>query len=227
MEIENEFTKIASLIGERVRALILWSLLDQKAYTASELSIMADISRQSVSNHLSKLIEAELICADKQGRHKYFRLADENIAHVIESMAGLIPHKKIEIKKSANAEKLSFARSCYDHLAGKISVEITNALLNKNIICLNENSFVVTSFGEKWFDEIEINIYDLKRKNRSFAHKCLDWTERKHHIAGALGAAILEQFLEKDFIRKKKDSREILITTVGKKFFYEKLNISL
>lgn len=225
MEIENEFTKIASLIGERARALILWSLLDQKAYTASELSIIADISRQSVSNHLSKLIDAKLVCADKQGRHRYFRLTDENIAHVIESMASLIPHKKIEIKK--NAKKLSFARTCYDHLAGKISVEIVNALLNKNIICLDKDSFKVTEFGEKWFDEIGINIDNLKSKKRSFAHKCLDWTERKHHIAGALGNAILEKFLEKDFIRKKKNSREILITTVGKKFFYEKLNIIL
>ncbi|WP_226294333.1 ArsR/SmtB family transcription factor [Aquimarina algicola] len=215
MEIENQFSKIASLIGDKTRSIMLWYLLDEKAYTATELAVAANISRQSASNHLSKLIEANIVSVEKQGRHRYFQLANEQVAQVIESMASLIPDQKIEVKKNAEAQKLAFARTCYDHLAGNISIQITNSLLEQKIIVLKDDSFEVTDFGIDWYRELGIDINSLKNKKRSFAHKCLDWTERKHHIAGALGSAMLEKFLEKDWMRKKQNSREIVITTLG------------
>lgn len=226
MELENELSKIASLIGDKGRSIMLWSLLDGRAYTATELAVFANISRQSVSNHLSKLIEANLVTAEKQGRYRYFRLANEQVAHVIESMASLIPKQKIEIKKSAEAQKLAFARTCYDHLAGKISIELVNSLLENKIIILSGTAFEVTDLGKNWFDKLGIDIDALKNKKRSFAHKCMDWTERKHHIAGALGAAILKNFLKNDWIRRKPNTREIVITTLGELRLFDELKIT-
>ena len=225
MELENQFTKVTSLIGDKVRSVILWSLLDGKAYTATELSTFSNSSRQSVSNHLSKLIEAELISVEKQGRHRYFRLANEQVAQVIESLASLIPNHQIEIKKTKEAQMLATARTCYDHLAGKLSIEIKNALLEQELITLSNNVYEVTERGENWFKKFGIDIDILKQKKRSFAHPCLDWTEREHHIAGALGKAILEICLKNDWVRRKNNSREIIITTLGKKKLKEELKI--
>ncbi|TJY36047.1 ArsR/SmtB family transcription factor [Pontimicrobium aquaticum] len=227
MEVENQFSKIASLIGDKTRSIMLWSLLDGKAYTATELAVSANITRQSASNHLSKLMEAKLILVEKQGRHRYFRLANEKVAQVIESMASLILDEKIEIKKSAEAKKLAFARTCYDHLAGKLSVEIVTSLMEQKIITLNDNSFEITDYGKDWFVELGINVESLKNEKRSFAHKCLDWTERRHHIAGALGAAILKNFLEKDWIRRKQNTREVIVTSLGESMLSEKLKIMI
>ncbi len=227
MEVENQFTKVASLIGDKVRAMILWSLLDGKAYTATELGTLSNTSRQSVSNHLSKLMEAKLICVEKQGRHRYFRLANEQVAQVIESMASLISNHKMEIKKSVEAQKLACARTCYDHLAGKLAIKIEKSLIYQDIIILHDKSYRVTDFGNVWFENLGIDIDNLKSKKRSFAHSCLDWTEREHHIAGALGAAILEMCLKKDWIRRKQNSREIIITPLGERKFKEELKVTL
>ena len=226
MEVENEFSKIATLIGDKARSIMLWSLLDGKAYTATELAVSANISRQSVSNHLSKLMEADLVTVEKQGRHRYYRLANELVAQVIESLASLIPNQKIEIRKSPESQKLAFARTCYDHLAGKLSVELVTFLKEKKVIVLNENDFVVTDSGKNWFAEFGIDVDTLRNKRRSFAHKCMDWTERKHHIAGALGAAILEHFLKNDWIRRKQNTREIVVTALGEMKLFDELKIT-
>lgn len=226
MNVENQFSKIASLIGDKTRSIMLWSLLDGKAFTATELAISADTSRQSASNHLAKLTEAKLVTVEKQGRHRYFRLANEEVAQVIESMASLIPNRGIEIKKSLEAQKLDFARTCYDHLAGNLSIQLVSALLGKRVILFDGDRFDVTDFGKNWFGELGIDIDELKNKKRSFAHKCLDWTQRKHHIGGALGAAILENFLKNDWVRRKANTREIVVTSLGERKLFEQFAIT-
>lgn len=225
MKVENEFSKIARLIGDKARSIMLWSLLDGKAYTATELAVCSNISRQSVSNHLSKLMEADLILAEKQGRHRYYRLANEQVAQAVEALASLIPDKKIEINKSPEAEKLAYARTCYDHLAGELSIQMTTSLLEKGVIVVVEKNYSVTEFGKDWFAEIGIDVENLKTKQRSFAHQCMDWTERKHHIAGALGAAILDHFFKNDWIRRKQNSREVVITALGEMKLFNELKL--
>lgn len=221
----DEFSKIASLIGDKGRAVMLWSLLDGKAYTATELATFANVSRQSVSNQLSLLLEANLVAVEKQGRYRYFRLANEHVAKVIESMGSLIPNQKAEIKMTAEAQKLAFARTCYDHMAGQISVALVEFLKEKEIVILKGEAFEVTKTGHDWFSELGIDVTTLTAKKRSFAHKCLDWTERKHHIAGALGAAILEKFLKKDWVRRKPNTRELLITPLGELKLFDELKL--
>jgi DNA-binding transcriptional ArsR family regulator len=226
MEIEDRFGYIATLLGDKARAIMLWSLLDGKAYTATELSICANISKQSASNHLAKLLDAQLLAVEKQGRHRYYRLANPRVAQVIESMASLIPDAQIKsINTKPKAKNIAYARTCYDHLAGELGVKITNALIKKDILKPIDNDYTVTAYGLKWFSKLDINIDELKLKKRSFAHKCLDWTERKHHLAGSLGAALLEYMICNDWIRKKKNSREVLVTSLGVKELNNRLEL--
>ena len=174
------------------------------------------------------MIEANILSVAKQGRHRYFKFANEHVAHVIESMASLIPNNKEYKKiKGPKLNKLTYARSCYDHLAGSIGVKITNALLDNKLIEISSNEYEVTKVGEKWFCDIDINIDELQSKKRSFAHPCLDWTERKHHIAGALGAAMLATMITKYWLRKKANSRELLITPKGKVELKKRLHLEL
>ena len=228
MNFEKEYTYIASLLGDKARSLMLWSLLDGKAYTATELAAFADISRQSASNHLTKLINAQLLIVEIQGRHRYFRLANNRIATAIESMASLIPQNQINSKKNISKyNKLFYARTCYDHLAGELGVKITNALIKQGILIGSKKEFIVTPKGEKWFNKIGINLNELKKKKRSFARKCLDWTERKHHLAGSLGASLLEYMLKNDWLRKKQFTREVYLTSIGKQALNDMLNIKM
>jgi DNA-binding transcriptional ArsR family regulator len=224
---EDKFGEVAALIGDKARSVMLWCLLDGRAYTATELAICANISAQSASNHLSKLIRANIIVVEKQGRHRYYRCAGPHVAQAIESLASLVDvnqNKRIEI---APADEITHARTCYDHLAGKLGVVVTRAMLDKKIIRLYENKYDVTDMGERWFASFDIEVAELRKMKRSFAHPCLDWSERKHHIAGALGSALLTMMLEKDWIRRKRNTRAILITPKGQLILRENLAIKI
>lgn len=227
-EFENQFSQLASLLGSKSRSVMLWNLLDGRAYTATELSLCAEISAQSASNHLTKLVNANLLTVEKQGRHRYYRYASPEVARVVESMASLLPisrdNQRME-KPEPTGEM--FARTCYDHLAGKVGVDMTNMLINKGMIETVGKKYKVTPSGKEWFHSIGIDINELKSQKRSFAYQCLDWSERKHHIAGALGAAILQILLQKDWIRKKENSRKIIITPKGKRGLKNKLNLKI
>src|SRR6476620_205630 len=124
MQNEKQFTEVATLVGDRSRATILWHLLDGRAFTATELSVLSDISAQSASNHLSLLVKANLLSVEKQGRHRYYRFANDEVAHVIESLAGLGGSIKTARRIDAEPEGIKYARTCYDHLAGKLAVDI-------------------------------------------------------------------------------------------------------
>ena len=225
---QKQFVQISELIGDKARATMLWCMLDGRAYTATELALCADISAQSASNHLKKLISANLLAMEKQGRHRYYRYQSPDVAQVIESMAGLITFNENTKKKILpKPTPITYARTCYDHLAGKFGVALTQALIHKNIIKLSEQTYEVTATGEKWLHQLGIDTELLKHQKRAFAYPCLDWSERKHHIAGALGAAILKVFLHKQWIKKKPDSREISITPKGKIELKDKLNLEL
>lgn len=203
-------------------------MLDGKAYTATELAISANISPQAASNHLTKMIKANIITVEKQGRHRYFKYASEEIAQIIESIASLIPlndeYKKIKTHKLTN---FTYARTCYDHLAGCLGVKITASLVDQKIIEISDKNYKVTQLGKKWFSEMDIDTDIIQLKKRSFAHQCLDWSERKHHIAGALGASLLETMIKKDWLRKKTNSRELILTSKGKIALKNKLNLEV
>lgn len=214
--LENDFSEIASLLGDKSRAIMLWNLLDGRAYTATELANCSGVSLQSASNHLAKLLQNNILTVEKQGRHRYYRFSSPEVAQVIESMASLLSlqkdYKKVNRPK---ATAFTYARTCYKHLAGEVGVKITEALIFQGIIAPLEKQYVVTNKGKQWFLNLGINTEEIQNVKRSFAHQCLDWSERKHHIAGALGDAFLEMMLTNDWFRKHKNTRELVLTSKG------------
>ena len=225
---ENQFKQIATLIGDPTRATILWTLLEGKAFTATELAVAAETSPQNISMHLAKLVHAGLLCVERQGRHRYYKFSRKDIAYGIEAMANLIPYT--ETTKSIPGENnspIKYCRTCYDHLAGKVGVLITDSLIQQKIIVDKTNSFTVSARGQKWFSNLDINIDNLKQERRFLIRPCLDWSERRHHMAGSLAASLLDKMLSADWLRKTKNSRAVIITGKGQKKLYEYFNISL
>ncbi|HMH24416.1 MAG TPA: winged helix-turn-helix domain-containing protein [Puia sp.] len=227
METEEQFGQIASLIGERARAKMLWHLLDGRAFTATELSLRASVSPQSASMHLNKLIQAGLLSVEHQGRHRYYQFSSRDVAYAIEAIASLLPRGKKEARELPPVNgHIKYCRSCYDHLAGKMGVALADGLVQRKLITPAGGQYAITPSGKKWFAALDIDIDELKAQRRNFARQCLDWSERRHHLAGSLGAALLEKMLGDDWLRKTKSSRVIIVTAFGEKKFYDLLGYS-
>lgn len=222
---ENQFIKIAALLGDPTRAVVMWTLLDGKAFTATELAITANTSPQNMSMHLAKLLDAGLLCVEKQGRHKYYRFSNKETAYAIEAMASLIPPATSEKKKKDQNSPIKNCRTCYDHLAGKIGVALAESLLEQGIILDIDTKFEVSPKGEKWFSDFGIHLDDLKKQRRIFLKPCLDWSERKNHIAGSLGSSLLDKMIADDWLRKTENSRAVQITGKGEKELFRLFKI--
>jgi len=225
---EDQFIKTASLIGDPTRASILWTLLDGRAFTATELAVSTNTSPQNISMHLGKLLEADLLCVEKQGRHKYYRFSNKEVAYAVEAMANLVPKPEVSLKnKSENYPPIKFCRTCYDHLAGKIGVALTDSLLEQKIIIEKNNVYEISPEGEKWFSRFGINIEEAQKQKRIFLKPCLDWSERRNHIAGSIGALLLNKMIAEDWLRRTKDSRAMIITGKGEKELLKNFKITL
>lgn len=224
---EQQFKDIAALVGDPTRATILWTLLDGKALTATELALAADTSPQNISMHLARLLQAGLLGAERQGRHRYYRFSGNEVAYAIEAMASLVSRPTHPEKAAENTSPVKYCRTCYDHLAGKIGVSVTDSLLREKIIISNEGTFTVGRKGIKWFAALGIDTAALQLERRSFLRPCLDWSERRHHIAGSLAAALLHKMLSDDWIRQTRQSRAVVITAKGKKNFYEYFRLTV
>jgi len=222
---KEHFKKISALVGEPVRATILWTLLDGKAFTASELAIAADTSASNISMHLARLVNAGVLKAESHGRHRYYAFSNNKIAYAVEALATLIP---LPSKKAITVDELQpiqQCRTCYDHLAGKTGVLLTDAFLKQKIIKQRNSSFELTPKGQKWFHAMQIDTDELQQQRRSFLRPCLDWSERRYHMAGSLAAALLDKMLSQDWLRKTKNSRAVVVTAKGQENLYKKLKI--
>ncbi len=217
-ELKDNFSQMAALIGDKARAKMLWSLLDGRAYTATELANVADITKQACSHHLAKLEGANLLQSVKQGRHKYYRYANDEVAQVIESLAYLLPHPPIDSSTCHHRKSgLQYARSCYDHLAGQLGVEVTQALVHQKVLLPFPNHYQLGEQAAAFFRALSVDLPSLQQSSRKFAYPCLDWSERKPHLAGALGAALLDVMLARDWLRRRRNSRELILTGAGKR----------
>ena len=230
MKVNLEFTALTSLIGEPVRATILWNLLDGRALTATELAMRANVSSSGASMHLNKLVQANLLAVESQGRHRYYKLSNAEVAFAVEALAALIPAKDENQPLPSKIRSLNdpkYCRTCYDHLAGTIGVAITERLVKQRIITPREKEYDVTKKGIKFFADFDIDVEQLRTQRRFFAKACLDWSERKPHLSGALGAEFLSSLIELDWLRRLSDSRAVSITSSGKKGFSETLKLEL
>src|SRR5215471_8639202 len=182
--------EIAALVGEPARATMLSALLDGRALTAAELAFAARITPQTASTHLAKLTEAGLISAIRDGRHRYFRLASAKVAEMLNGIMAVALENRPRYKSlSRQARELSDARVCYDHLAGRLSVDLADFFNDREYIIFGDEAAEVTPEGVRFLAEFGIDLTD-RQKRRHLCRSCLDWTERRPHIGGAVGAAI-------------------------------------
>lgn len=228
MIVDDKFIALTGLICESTRAKMLWNLLDGRAYTASELAVVADVSSTAASNHLAKLLAANLVKVETQGRHRYFSFSKPEVAYAVESLASLANDDEKAISNMAPEEKgIKYCRTCYDHLAGVVGVRIAEALENKKIITKSDSGYVVTKKGWNWFAKFGITEDRFTNKRRAVTKQCLDWSERRPHLAGQLGALLLDKMFEKKWFRKSKFSRELVVTSKGSQEIYELLRVDV
>ncbi|HJV51235.1 MAG TPA: helix-turn-helix domain-containing protein [Noviherbaspirillum sp.] len=207
---------IAALIGDHARAEALTALMSGRALTATELAAAASVTKQTMSAHLAKLLGAGLLAVEAQGRHRYFRLADEEVAHLLESLMGVAYMTgAVRLRSSPRDPALRQARVCYDHLAGELGVRIYANLLDMRALALDGDGLQATDAGRRWFARIGIDTDALLLKRRPFCRTCLDWSERRHHLAGSLGAALFSRCLEMGWARRAAGSRVVTFTPEG------------
>jgi len=218
--------RIAALIGDHARAEILTALVAGQALTATELAQVAGVTKQTVSAHLAKLLDARLIVAESQGRHRYFRLADRDVAALLESLMGVAYRAgAMRVRSSPREPALRKARVCYDHLAGELGVLVFDSLEQRRLLRPAEDGPQLTRQGEQFFLEMGIDVAGLGRERRALCRACLDWSMRRHHLAGALGAAVLNRCLDSGWARRIKGSRVVSFSAGGERALRERFSL--
>lgn len=231
----NSIASLASLFGDPSRASMLQGLMDGRALTSAELATIAGVTPQTASGHLSQLTEAGVLKSVKQGRHRYYRLATPSIAQLFENLmqvtAEMKPLPSRPLRTGPKDLALRSARTCFDHLAGDLGVAIADSLLAKKFIELNEDGGFVTDKGNLFFARASIQ---LPKMSKSGSHSskitckpCLDWSVRRPHLAGKLGAVLCHHCLEAGWLRKQNGSRAVTITPKGHAAFYELFDFRL
>jgi DNA-binding transcriptional ArsR family regulator len=206
----------AALIADPARAAMLTALLDRQPKSAGELAMVAGVSAQSASMHLAQLLAGGFLRVSAEGRHRYYRMARPEIAHAIESLGAISTVQKY--RPAGASRELCYARTCYDHLAGELAIRLADMMERKHFLrAKNEREYEITSDGEKFLSDWQINVVELRRSRRNFARRCLDWTERRDHLAGAVGAAICKKMIEVRWITRDKKSRAVHVTHAGQK----------
>jgi DNA-binding transcriptional ArsR family regulator len=214
--------RIAALLGDAARADVLTALMTDRALTATELAVIAGVTKQTMSAHLSKLLDASLVAVDQQGRHRYFRLADEDVAALLESLMGVAFRTgAVRLVSSPREPALRKARICYDHLAGEIGVRAYEALLRIGAFDWSRDSLRLSESGAEWFRHLGIDTQAAARQRRTFCRPCMDWSERRHHLAGSLGAALLTRLHDLGWAERQKNTRVIRFTPRGQRAFQD------
>jgi len=189
---------VAALVGDPARANMLTALMTGRALTASELAHQAGITPQTASSHLGKLEAGGLIEQEKQGRHRYFRLSDPDVAGVLEGLEGLAARAgHMRLRTGPKDPALRRARVCYDHLAGDLGVQMLDSMKKQRLIRQRKQEIELTAEGERFLTQtLQISLHTLAHPRRPLCKACLDWSERRHHLAGTLGAAIMARLTE-------------------------------
>lgn len=224
---DADLAAIAELMTGQ-RATLLLALLSGQELAASELATRAGLSRSLTSSHLSRLLDGGLIAVRQQGRQRYYRLGNADVAEVIEAMLTIAPHVAASsLRESSRGAAIRHARTCYDHLAGKLGVALTETLERQHLIQAVDSAYLLTDSGHTRLENFGLDTAALRRGRRSFARPCLDWSERRAHLAGALGAGIAETLLKRDWIRRIPNTRALSITTTGRRGLRRELGLNL
>jgi len=221
MSYSANIAEIAALVGDPARANILMALMDGRALTASELAYVASIAASTASGHLTKLLEANLVAVLQQGRHRYYRLASPLVGSMLESLMAVaaIEGPKRHRPSSCRDEALRQARTCYNHLAGRLGVAIADAMLSHGQLDMSGEAGILTMPGQGMLQGLGVILPQEHQAQRVFCKPCLDWSERRPHIGGILGVAIADRCFELGWIERQRDSRALRITAKGRDGF--------
>jgi len=215
-----DIAQIGALIGDPARANMLTALMGGKALTATELAAAGGITVQTASTHLAKLEAGNLLAQRKQGRHRYFTLTDDSVGKFLESIMGFAAGRgHLRHKPGPKEPALRKARICYDHLAGDYGVRMLDSLIAKGAIDAMGEGLALTESGETELETFGIDVHALKSSRRPLCRSCLDWSERRAHLAGSLGKALLSNFLEKGWARRTAESRSVVFSPEGERQF--------
>ncbi|WP_163506170.1 ArsR/SmtB family transcription factor [Fodinicola acaciae] len=229
---EPDIAATASAIGDQSRTKVLSALASGRALPASVLASEAGVSAATVSGHLAKLLEAGLITVERHGRHRYYRLSGPEVAHVLEALARISPPLPVRsLRAGTRANALRRARTCYDHIAGRLGVALMTSMLTEGVLAGHDGTYVagldrlssagqsvdyrVTGHGRDWLADLGVVVDRIPRR-RPLVRYCVDWSEQRHHLAGALGAALADRLFELDWLRRAPSPRVVLVTDAGR-----------
>jgi len=215
--------EVAALVGDTARATILAALMGGEALTSSELADVAHISRPTASEHLAKLLRARLIAVTTKRRNRYYRITSPLVARMLESIKAVAA---IEVPprhqpRSQAQQRLLFARTCYDHIAGRLGVAIADALVAKGCVVLSEDGGEVTAAGAEFLTRFGADLTAKSGSRRIFCRPCLDWSERRYHLAGLVGAEICRRCLEFGWLVRERGTRAVRVTAAGEVGLFE------
>jgi DNA-binding transcriptional ArsR family regulator len=226
MPVDPNFAHTAALIGDPTRAAMLAALLGGKALTASELAHGACVSPQTASMHLARLLDGGLLRVVASGRHRYYQLAGGHVAQVLETLSTIAPPAQVtSLRQSESARAIRFARTCYDHLAGTVGVALTERLVECDILAQFGDAYQVTATGIAWLADHAIDAERVMHHRRVAARACLDWSERRSHVAGAFGAVLADWLLTQGWLGRVPGSRALRLTEAGRTGFAREWNL--
>lgn len=220
----SRLAKIGAILADETRAQILTALMDGRGRTGGELARFAGVAPSTGSEHLSKLLDAGLVAVEAQGRHRYFRIANDDVAAMLESLGASAP---VDAFRSRAPAALTYARSCYDHLAGELAVLIYDQLVTDGHLDRVDGHLRMNESGAVLLTGLGIDTTILRSSSRPLVRSCLDWTQRRHHLAGATGAALLDVFLERRWVTRGTQPRSIRLTSRGRTALKEHLGLGL
>ena len=220
MKLGPDIAIVASLVGDPARANMLTALMSGQALTATELAHEAGVTPQTASSHLAKLETGGLVSQQKQGRHRYYRLKDSEVASALESLAGLADHAgHCRVRTGPKDPAMRQARVCYDHLAGAFGVRMFDHLTQRKMLAFDDNDLTLTSKGRLFCSEFGIDLDTVRETRRPLCKACLDWSVRRNHLAGALGSAMLDRIFVLKWARRERGTRVVNFTPPGRQQF--------
>ncbi|HEV3427331.1 MAG TPA: helix-turn-helix transcriptional regulator [Paraburkholderia sp.] len=215
--------RVAALLADPGRAAMLWALMDGSARPAGELTLIAGLSPSAASAHLARLTDGGMIAAEVRGRHRYFRIATPEIAQTIEALMNVAhataPERPVTRPARTVPLEMRHARTCYDHMAGEVAVQVFERLVDGGLLTLKGDDLEATQTGAARLAEWGVDLGALRARRRRFACTCLDWSERRPHLGGALGAALLERFTSNGWVERTSRPRVLRITPLGQREF--------
>jgi DNA-binding transcriptional ArsR family regulator len=214
----TQLAEVAAMVGDPARANMLCALLDGRAHTASELAYVARVTAGTASGHLARLLAVRLVTVLPQGRHRYYRLASAEVARMIEAISAVAadgPPRHVPLSREARA--LREARTCYDHLAGRLAVRIIDRMVTEAFLLIDGDGdgAALTDAGADFLQDFGVDLAAAHGRRRAFCRICLDWTERRPHLGGAVGAALLSRCFDLHWIERVRDSRAVRVTPAG------------